>query len=376
MSMFMTKIFLLTFFSFCLALKANSFSIQDWQKKRREISKTIDKKEVMGILMEFEGRVVSAKKGHFFPHKGYKVFEGDTLSTGDKSYAYLLLRDGMILFLAPKSSVSFKEISQEEERFFFHLRENYGAIYFLENKRDVKLSLDLFPTDIVTDLIYQKYFSFLGQYSFQFKRDLRQGDLQISFMNQIVKEKIQREEEIFFPKKGYYFLVLPQITFEGYLKESMFISKSNSEAYFWHREIESSSFVYLRGHQGAKKIQVKDSSWYQVARDGRNIRINERLDFLYWKQLYQFKRPYYSFLLREKYLSLLTEISKVGLNDIEERLMFLREYEQRSETTLLSQSHVFYESTKEKEKHFWKNQDHNYFWKNFIKYISFKRPLP
>ena len=72
------------------------------------------------LLSELVGKVVSCigtckiYRGKVFVNASYrsKIYEGDEIQTTEDSYAWVFLMDGTLVRIAPKSSISFKEINE------------------------------------------------------------------------------------------------------------------------------------------------------------------------------------------------------------------------------------------------------------------------
>ncbi|MCO4754069.1 MAG: FecR domain-containing protein [Bacteriovoracaceae bacterium] len=62
------------------------------------------------------------------------ILEGDEFNTAKDSYAWIFLRDGSIVRVSPKTSVSFLETNVTSSKIFHAIRLNHGHMYFEQRK--------------------------------------------------------------------------------------------------------------------------------------------------------------------------------------------------------------------------------------------------
>ncbi|MBC74496.1 MAG: hypothetical protein CME64_00615 [Halobacteriovoraceae bacterium] len=106
-------------------------STPDWKLKLKESQ-----------YSELVGRVIQclnacrkySKSGGSTAQYTSEIHEGDEISTGMHSYAWVFLRDGSIMRISPRTSISFLEVNLSEEKVFFLARLNHGHVYFEQRK--------------------------------------------------------------------------------------------------------------------------------------------------------------------------------------------------------------------------------------------------
>ena len=74
------------------------------------------------------------------------LVEGDEINTGEGSRLWIFLLDGTLVHMAPKTSLTFKEINVGKHDVFYHVRLNYGRIFWLSRSPSL-------PTELYTHLI-------------------------------------------------------------------------------------------------------------------------------------------------------------------------------------------------------------------------------
>jgi len=110
-------------------------------------------KEQIGYMVGSVGEVsILRGRGEIGPSLLTKIFEGDQIETGEKSYAWIYLIDGTLVRLSPYTSVSLIEYNWGEKENLFFARMNYGhSFWFSRDSRGFRPSL--FPE---TDVLYQE----------------------------------------------------------------------------------------------------------------------------------------------------------------------------------------------------------------------------
>ena len=72
-----------------------------------------------------------------------ELIEGDEINTGNTAHLWAFLLDGTLVHMAPDSSLTLKEINVGERDIFYHVRLNYGKIFWLS--RSGRLPEKVYP---------------------------------------------------------------------------------------------------------------------------------------------------------------------------------------------------------------------------------------
>ena len=296
------------------------------------------------------------------------ILEGDELITDENSYAWIFLVDGTIVRLSPSSSITFREINVGIKETFIHARINSGNILWLSRKTEkfklvndretdsIFLPLDFYEAMPITEkpkLDEDNLFKLLEKTSTvenQYKR-----------LNSLIEEN----NKLIAGRETYSFLVSPNGTVAGKSLSVEFISLIGNDSYVKSRSNEQLGLdttdpsepaeYYFRGFDKKESNNLETGNWYRVGKKGRTIGkffdtqlqqigelLTKRIPSIYVARE----------LLLEKYGKYLKAVDDPNLlartynyrqwgeldkskSDMHLRLIFLKEYTRRMETTNL-----------------------------------------
>lgn len=117
----------------------------DWRLRIRDLSR----RETVGRVVQCLNECVLHTSGGSAPAAfGSEIKEGDEFSAKEDSYAWLLLADGTLARLSPRTSVSFFEINLAPGKVFLAARLNHGHAYFRQRRLGVFPKRDKAETDL------------------------------------------------------------------------------------------------------------------------------------------------------------------------------------------------------------------------------------
>lgn len=288
-----------------------------------------------------------------FNNVGYmsQIKEGDEITTQVDSYIWIFLYDGTMVRLAPKSSITFKELNILEDKVFYHARVNLGNVLWLSRNREPLEVEKLRQTDVIffplslysaNPLTRDRNLS-MDEYLFE--------DEQMLSEPYIHANKLISENNKFANKKSEVFLVLPNVNIHGEgldIDTYVGIGQAN---YFKVRNKNQASFKYnLRGFANTEIFEGNSGSWYQVDPPARTASEIEPLREFLLNELMTKRIPsiivareimlekYSKELLVEKDENRLAKIyglRKWTQGELSKRIDFLFEYMRRLETSNL-----------------------------------------
>ncbi len=186
-----------------------------WKQQLRDVSY----KEKMAKVFKCVGecRVFDGLQ-NFASFRNTYLKEGHELTTGDNSYAWIVLADGGILRLSPKSSLSLVEFNLSEEKAFLSLRLNEGHLYYGSRNNGAYEPIDRPETDqlfypFIEKEINREYFA-RKEYQeanntdrviLEIERNL--GHMpQVEILNQKLNKNIMRSADILIYTENAHFL--------------------------------------------------------------------------------------------------------------------------------------------------------------------------
>ena len=249
-------------------------------------------------LREIAGRVIECVgdcrvyRGLGFARVQYKsgIREGDEIVTLKDSYLWIYLLDGTLVRLAPSSSITMKEINIGREDNFLHARINSGNVLWLSReKNQYKLKPNKETDVLFLPLAYYDANPPLEQI------EIDEKDLFASIVDDQVNLKkykrlnslIEENNDSFFKKETFSFLVFPNGTVTGKNLSTEFMVLTGGDTFFKNRlptqvglsgeTKERGLTFYYRGFENREKKSLESGSWYKVDPKGRDI--SEYLDY-------------------------------------------------------------------------------------------------
>lgn len=377
----------------------------DWEKIIRERNN----KEIIGHFFQCSGTCRIDRAESFFNAQfRANLYEGDEVSTGEDSYAWLYLIDGTIVRLAPESSITLSEINIGIKENFVMARINAGDVLWLSRKELPLKENNYSETDLL--------FSPISLYDAEPIRDIKklsEADL-FSYLenpqtnnNQYLRlnDLVLKHKNLTNGKKTYAFLVLANITLMGYEPQVEMVSLLGGKSYVKQRtneeigytEKENSELEYqLRGFENKEVQKMEEGKWFEIDEKGRKISEDSEPSLRVVGEFPTKRIPtlmvaremlmdeYSKICFQEKYDRLLLARaygyrlwgSLKPENDKKEdlylRFEFLKEYFRRAETTNLLVSERFRTRLKERGEKTQTMDYGNYFFKRALdKYFDY-----
>jgi hypothetical protein len=351
---------------------------ETWFLERREKSLN----ELMGKVISCVG-VCKLYHGKAWVNANYRsrVYEGDDIITDNDSYAWIYMMDGSLARISAHSSVSFKEINFSEKEVFFHVRINEGWLNW-----QARLPFKLKPSNLEeTDPLFLPL-SMKEANSVYYQHLERQNNTEEKLLSSVASEKthnlaqfnklndlIEENNKKIAPKISKLFLVMPNGTIYGQNLQLELYSRLGRKSYFKLKdptetyeidpakdEVQQLGYFYFRGYNNQDSKDISVSQWYEVDEKGKSISEFSQGDKEFLLSEILVKRIPSIMVAREMWLNtfsiplLQSDLKKADFgrntgyrlwgklaqdptkDEIEERLIFLKEYTRRVETTHLA----------------------------------------
>ncbi|MBF0365114.1 MAG: hypothetical protein HQK50_06055, partial [Oligoflexia bacterium] len=286
-----------------------------------------------------------------------QIYEGDEVECEDDSYLWILLKEGTLVRLAPKSEVAFQEINLGRQKNFLYVRIHKGLVYWYSRVADPVEESDLFQTE--TLFFPLRYFAAnplpprLTLLDSELTATLDQGVdsklLHVKRLNQLILLN-----NSYFKKSTHSLLVLPNGNLEGMAMRAMiFVNSETGISYV--RSYSEQSKLTLRGYNEYKSEDLLSSLWYKIDRLGKTTEefsrgetvfsiaelIVKRIHSILTARelmLYEDSRPLFSSGITAKAMATLHGYrlwEDLRKDDLDLRIKFLQEHTRKVETTLL-----------------------------------------
>lgn len=330
-------------------------------------------------------KVFRGVNSHFAQYLS-KIYEGDEIQTMEDSYTWVLLVDGTLLRLSPKSSITFNEINVSKKKVFHNYRLNFGHLHWQHRQIGRYETQNLAETDqaFLPVLIKKANREYYQRQKFQQLDDYGKMNFEISeypgHIEQYEKlnELLQENKEAVLAKESEILISTANTTISA--KNSIFdlFYEVSGNAYFRQLEnvdgienVENASVpmkVYFRGYSNRTKQEVEFNKWYEMQKNGREVKESTSAKSSFAILDLLIKRIPSIHLAREIMLRKYFEFyfwmpqditsEKLALNfslrlwdedsadETTLRKKFLKEYIRRTETTNLSSLKRFYEGKK------------------------------
>ncbi len=348
----------------------------EWRKKYRSLSNL----EVMGRVLKCIG-VCRKFHGRSPVNARYLsvIKEGDEILTEKDSYAWVVLVDGSLVKVAPKTSLTFHEINIAPKEIFVLLRLNNGHINYLQRGSEKLQALDRPETDLS---MYPLLLTQANREYYMLKEYQEKGEVQRleyaveenpGHKGQYARlnELIMQNNKLIADKKSRWFIFTPNVSLEGVNSDVDLFYEPNGKAYFRYDksigagdkfQTVSQQNITYRGHTATENFVPQLANWYQMDVNGELISpLEEQLSELNVNKS-MLKRIPGILLARELwidkyskgiYQNNLTQkefAENIGYrlwnysqsDELEQRVSYIRNYIRRVETTNLKSLKVLY----------------------------------
>lgn len=307
-----------------------------------------------------------------------RIYEGDEVITSEHSYAWVVLVDGSIFRISPKSSVTFNEINLGKKDYFYFLRLNHGHIHWQVRKSGEYKEENLAETDLMFYPLMLKeanreFFSRAEYAKMDHdQRLLYQTRRNPGHISQYKKlnELLKNNEEILNRKNVKVFIVTAN---SSYLVENSHFDlfyATNGQSKFRYQSVldgfkntdtrKVKATAFLRGYNNRVEKRLSDNQWYEVPRDGKSLSEKDLSEQFKTIDLFTKRTPTIhmarELIIRNDYKHLLNKDDDPSViateygyrlwdedgKEFDERLKYLKEYTRRVETTnITSMNKVF-----------------------------------
>jgi hypothetical protein len=317
---------------------------------------------------ELTGKVLQCK-GACFIYRGNqkvaaqhlsRIHEGDEFHAEENTVAWIFLIDGTLVRISPETSVTFHETNLSLKETFFHLRLNYGHIYWHARSSQERKFDDLPETDSqsLPLMVTEANQEFYERQLFKNESDELRLQSVLNLNDPAVKKQFEKLNQLIQEnnpqlKIGTKVLVVTP--------NSNIVSKNHSfdlvylfsgKSYFKKRTTEEDKFTLsLRGYASFDLFDISGNEWHEVDADGRNYSklenppsslqilelLTKRIKSLELAReiwIKNFTAPLYKTLPTPEMLASHYGLSLWG-EELEARYKFLNEYTRRVETTHL-----------------------------------------
>ncbi len=317
---------------------------------------------------ELAGKVLQCK-GVCFIYRGdqkvasqhlSRIHEGDEFHAEENTVAWIFLIDGTLVRISPETSVTFHEINLSLKETFFHLRLNYGHIFWHARSSQERKLDDLPETDSMSLplMVTEANQEFYERQLFKNESDKLRLQSVLNLNDPGVQKQFEKLNELIHEnnpqlKIGTKVLVVtPNLNIISKNQSFDLVYLLSGKSYFKKRTTEEDKFTLsLRGYASFEVFDILDSEWYEVGVDGRSYQklddppsslqilelLTKRIKSLELAReiwIKNFSVPLYSNLSKPEILAGHYGLSLWG-EELEARYKFLEEYTRRVETTHL-----------------------------------------
>lgn len=219
-----------------------------------------------------------------------RVHEGDEIHTGHDSYLWLLLADGGLVRIAPRSAIAMLEINVTKEKVFYQARLNNGYVLWLPRSGRQQKLHNLYDTDpLFLPLLEQE--ANLSWYQRQVYQGMKDEEQSFSVTSPEVlglKQQQARLNQLIgennkFAQKKFHevFLVTPNgslhardqalLWFYGEAKMSYVKLLSRDEQEEGERPASAFGKLLFRGYVNTTQEELPIDKWMSVDQDGRSV---------------------------------------------------------------------------------------------------------
>lgn len=352
----------------------------NWRVELRDILQN----ELMGKVVSCIG-TCKVYRGKAFVNASFrsKIYEGDEIQTTEDSYAWVFLMDGTLVRIAPKSSISFKEINISNEETFYHIRMNSGYFSWLARLPFELKEENLAETDPLflplavkeANSIYYEHLDRQNQTESKLLAAVTKEDKRHLHQFEKLNSLIVANDKLIAKKPSVLFLVLPNGTIYGQNLQLEVLYELGKKSYVKLKdpleqyqidevadEVKQRAEFLYRGYVNLEHKDISVGHWYEIDEKGKNISEFEEGNKIFHLSELLTKRIPSVMIARELWLSkysipllkpslekndLATSMGyrlwSLGKNESDKempelisRIDFLKEYTRRIETTHLN----------------------------------------
>jgi hypothetical protein len=347
--------------------------LPQWKVKLRESRHA----ELVGRVLKCIGKC-EVYRGENSTNGQYlsRILEGDELITNEHSYAWLVLSDGSIARISPKTSLTFNEINITNKDIFYSIRLNHGHIHWQVRNLGAFDKINLAETDLAFYPIMERKANREHHSRLEYiSMDENQKLIYLSRNNYGFNSQYEKLNSLLVESDNYLskvntnvFMVTPNSTY--YVQNShfdLYFSINSISAFRYKtnlsgfekndsRQVKASAF--LRGYSNKTQKDLSAKQWYTVNKDGSSISesdigkkfasidlFTKRIPTIHLARELMLKKRF-THLFKKTFTSK-ELIQKYGHrlwtdDETTRRLKFLKEYTRRIETTnLFSLKKVF-----------------------------------
>jgi hypothetical protein len=341
--------------------------IKDLNPEWEQTVKSKNNREVVGRFLQCVGTChIERGDGFFNPNFRSTIYESDEIQTIGESYAWVFLLDGTMVRLSPASSLIINEINIGKSENLLHARINFGNILWMSRLENFHQKNNHRETDaLFSPLEFYDANPFIEHkiYSSDRLMELTEENQTPLHQRERLNKLIDQNNGMTNKKRTFAFLTLPNVTLMGYQPVVEMFSPLGGKSYFRKRTFEDqelevdpddkeSEMQYqLRGYENKDVVNLESNEWMEI--DERGSRVDKAPDtgllemgefitkriptLLVARELLMekysdvlFQKTYDPLVLAKKDGYLLWEKSEMDL-----RLVFMKEYFRRVETTNL-----------------------------------------
>lgn len=231
---------------------------------------------------------VLACSGRCYGHDGKRRFvlnplmslrEREMVTTGEKSYLWLLLAEGTLVRIAPQSSLSLLEINLGRQNHFVAAKLNYGHLFWFsrtaENlKTYARSETDVLPLREIIKTCKRHSYTLRDMQGFCEQRNPPQKTYEQ------VNAYIQANNQKIILRETYSFLLVPNGSFYGKnmrmqivygLGDQLFFKNRLAALYYQHPEKFADDGSYFYRAKTFKELPLTEGRWWQVNREGTQL---------------------------------------------------------------------------------------------------------
>lgn len=358
--------------------------IKDKVPNWKEILRNQRNREVIGRVIKCLG-VCSNYRGAQAASSDFQTVlrEGDEFFTDKQSYAWLVLLEGSLIRLSPKTSITLTEINLGVNENLLAIRLNQGHIHYQGRLAGKFTVLDKVESDtgfypLMLKQANREFYA-INEYrslpleykpTYSVKRNPGH-QLQYKKLNELLQEyQLKKTTKVFIYAPNVSLLAknVSLDLFYNINSKTMLKYSKTLEGFEKLDSRESSLEIYLRGYENSKVSEVEEGIWFEIDKDGKSIgnaydypkaldaitSFPRRIPSIHIAREI-FMRKYSQFILQEKSITKVEMMNKFGyrlwdsddVSEISRRISFLKEYVRRVETTNLKNiSKVFKEQKK------------------------------
>jgi hypothetical protein len=354
----------------------------EWKKERalkdktpnwKDIIRNRRNKEIVGRVLKCLG-ICSNYRGSEAATSSYMTVlrEGDEFFTDENSYAWIIMTEGSILRLSPKTSLTFNEINLSKDTNFVLLRLNDGHVYWESRLKGKFEKINKPETDtgfypLLVKAANREHFAIDDYQRLPDELKLRYlikenpgHESQYQKINEFLSEtEVSRNTKLFlFTPNASILAENVNIHMMYTVNGKSYVNYTKRPDGFTHTDSRLQNIsTFLRGHSNKIVGTLDEDIWYEADRTGTEIKIStnypKTLDAIkaFTKRIPSilvareiFLRKYSKYVLNEELINKNDMMTKFqyrlwnsnNTNEMEQRLQYISEYTRRVETTNLT----------------------------------------